>query len=265
MKTSAFSQSLFAVSLLEAIRITAEIGFDGRELACKEPQLTAALARDQGAELLGYIQERGLSVSALSLFSQFTDPQTLDREIEQALAFIECAPTFETQTVKITPGPPASERAQDLHWECLRRAVDVLTERAGVLGVRLAVETHLNHLSDRVAPAQRILNLDPAGVLGVNLDFCNLAFGGDDPVGAIESFRDRLYLPHLKNGYIRAGTYDFRTLEEGMGNYPDILAELQAVRFDGDLSIECLGTSAWEHPRDALKYDFEILRAMLGG
>ena len=263
MRTSLFTQSLWAVSLQEAIKITGEIGFDGIELACCEPHLTLELARSNASQLVRQIKSSNLSVSALSLFTQLTSIETWEGQLESAIGFIECAPAFETDTVKITPGPPSSKDTTDEHWNLLQKAICHLVEAARGAGVRLAVETHLGQVSDRVNSVSRIVDMDDTNVLGVNLDFCNVAFGGDDPLTAIEELKHRLYLTHVKNGYLRGGKYDFRALDDGMVNYPPIIKKLREAGFNGYLSVECLGPSARENPYQTVKHDYEVLCDML--
>ncbi len=263
MKTSLFSQSLFAVPLEEAIEMTGKIGFEAIELACFGPHLSLELAQTEAPRLLRRIKNSNLRVAALSLSSHFTSIETLDKQLESAIGFIECAPAFETDIVKITPGSPGSAQATDEHWGSMQKAVRRLVEAARRAGVRLALETHLRGLSDRVSSTRRILDLDDTKVLGVNLDFCNVAFGGDDPLTAIEEMKDRLYLTHVKNGYLWDGEYDFRPLDDGMVSYPPIIERLYEVGFKGYLSVECLGASAREKPYETVKHDYEVLRGLL--
>ena len=265
MKTSLFTQSLWAVSLEEAIEITGKIGFDGIELACVKPHLTLEMAQRDASRLLRQIKNNNLKVSALSLFTQFTSRETWRGELESAIGFIKCAPDFETDTIKITPGAPSSLEAMDTHWEMLHEVVGRLVEASRATGVRLAVETHLRQLSDRISAVRRILDMDDTGILGVNLDFCNVVFGEDDPVTAIEEMRERLYLTHVKNGYLRDGRYDFRALDDGVVSYPPIIEKLRKVGYQGYLSIECLGPSAKTQPYETAKHDYAILRRLLSG
>ena len=123
MKTSLFSQSLFALGLEEAISATAEAGYDAIELACSEPHFDHDRALDDPECVSQSIREAGLEVSALSLFSTFTDADTSSDQTEFARDFIRLAPLFRTRVVKLTPGPPASADATGDHWDHLRGAL----------------------------------------------------------------------------------------------------------------------------------------------
>ena len=54
--------------------------------------------------------------------------------------------------------------------------------------VKLAVETHLNMLTDTMAGTRRILDLCRSPSLGLTLDFCNIMVGRDDPEKAADAF-----------------------------------------------------------------------------
>jgi inosose dehydratase len=263
MKPSLFSQSLFSLALEPAIQATAAIGYPSIELACVEPHFSSEIAAQRSNEIIELIQQNGLVVSALSLFSSFSDPNTVEEEIRRAYAFFKLAAAFKTNTIKITPGRPGSAEADDTVWACFQQAAFRLVDYAQSLGLRLAVETHLRQLSDRIESTQRILDMDPSETMGVNLDFCNLVFGGDDPVEAINRFRGRIYLTHIKNGSNQDGTWDFRLLDDGMVDYPPIFNRLREIEYDGYCSVECLGPEAKEKPIETATHDYKILQNLL--
>ena len=107
------------------------------------------------------------------------DPHSLGDELAAAETFIRLAPMFKTTTVKLSPGPPGSADATPVHWHCLEEALIRLIPLARQVGVRLAFETHMRHLTDTLTSSQRLLALSPADVVGLTVDFSNLAFAGD--------------------------------------------------------------------------------------
>jgi len=138
-----FSQSLFALSLEEAIEATGGAGFDALELACVKPHFDIDTARARPQRVAQQIQGRGLTVSALSLFTHFTDAARLDEQLEEAETYIRLAPLFGTELLKLTPGSPGSAAATRTHWDTLTRALQHLAGVAEKVGVRLAFETHM--------------------------------------------------------------------------------------------------------------------------
>jgi sugar phosphate isomerase/epimerase len=50
---------------------------------------------------------------------------------------------------------------------------------------------------------------------------------------AIDSLRDRFYLAHVKNRFLRDDGSDFRALDDGIVDYAPIIAKLREVGFGG--------------------------------
>ena len=264
MKISLFSQSLFALPLREAIEVTASLGFSAIELACVRPHLDLETARDHPKGVVEQIQKSGLEVSALSLFNSFTDPTCLNDQIEAAETYIRLAPLFHTQILKMTPGPPGSAGAEESHWHYLGMALDRLVSVAEGVGVRLAFETHMRQLTDTLAGAKRFLAMVMSDVVGLTVDFLNLAFAGEKMPDVISSLEGRIYNTHVKNGTIgEDGSWRFYALDTGLVDYGEVLILLHDIRYSDYLTIECLGPEAQTRPVETAKRDLAILRRYL--
>ncbi len=264
MKTSLFSQSLFALSLDEAIVSTAEIGFGAIELGCCRPHFDVSQARRDPEGVAEGIERAGLAVSALSLFNNFTDPDGLDEQLRAAETFIRLAPVFKTKVVKLTPGPPGSAAATSTHWQRLEHAISRLVPVAREVDVVLAFETHMRQLTDTLASSVRLLEMTPPDAVGLTVDFSNLAFAGEHMAEVIPTVIERTYHTHLKNGYVdSAGDWHFQALDEGLTDYGMALRMLRQGGYDGYLSIECLGPEAQRHPVETARRDLEILEQYL--
>ena len=264
IKISLFSQSLFALDLERAIETTAALGYDAIELACCPPHFDLQTARCDPEGIARRIERAGLRVSALSGFSAFTDPHSLGDELAAAETFIRLAPMFETTTVKLAPGPPSSADATPAHWRCLEEALARLIPLARQVGVRLAFETHMRQLTDTLASSQRLIALSPADVVGLTVDFSNLAFAGEDLAQAVPELAGRTYNTHLKNGTMDAdGAWHFHALDTGWTDYALVLGLLREAGYAGFLTIECLGQEAQERPAHTAQRDLEILKRTL--
>ena len=202
MKISLFSQSLFALSLSEAIKTTADMGFQAIELACTKPHLNYEMALENPEGVAEQIRNAGLTVSALSLFSNFTEPADLRNQVKMAKTFTSLAPLFDTKLIKMTPGPPASRDAEEEHWECLADAVSELVPIARDNGVKLAFETHMRQLTDTLSSTERFLEIVPSDCVGLTVDFSNLSFAGEKMPQVVSRLRDYIYHTHIKNGQV---------------------------------------------------------------
>lgn len=260
MKISLFSQSLFALPLQEAIEATTKLGFSAIELACIKPHFDAEMAIDNPTKIADSIKQNGLTVSALSLFNEFTDPSKLDEQIGKAELFIKLAPLFETKIIKMTPGTPSSMNAKDEHWDCLGLAIRHLIPVAEEFNVRLAFETHMRQLTDTLSGSKRLLNIAKSKTVGLTVDFSNLSFAGEKIDEVISELKESIYNTHIKNGTIGDnGTWHFNTLNNGLTDYNIVLKLLSQIGYDGYLTIECLSQDAKDKPFETVKRDLDIL------
>lgn len=264
MKISLFSQSLFSLPLMEAIEATAQIGFPAIELACANAHFSAKIASENPDGVAEHIQANGLEVSALSLFSKFTDRESLEREIKQAEKYIRLAPLFHTNMVKITPGPPGSADATEEHWHCLGIALEKLIPIAEESNVKLAFETHMRQLTDTLAGSKQLLDIAKSDVVGLTVDFSNFSFAGENMSECIDSLQGRIYNTHLKNGTIGDdGSWNFNALDEGLTDYSEVFPLLSHIGYNGYFTIECLGADASNRPIETATRDLNILRRYL--
>lgn len=266
MRASIFSTSLTALDLRDAIRVAAEVGYDAIEMGCFAPHLTLEMAEARGDEVGVWLREAGLPVSALSLTVSYTseDDGVWRANVDETCRFIRLCSKFGTRLVKTMPGEPASAQATDKHWDRFRRAMDTIVPVAEAEGVKLALETHLGHLSDTIQTAARCLEAGSPEMLGVNLDFCNVRTCHEDPLAAIDRFRGRLYLTHVKDSLFSTESGEYVPMGEGKMDYAPILERLWAIGYEGYLSVECLYPRAKnEDPRGAVAHDLSVLRELL--
>ncbi len=264
MKVSLFSQSLFAVPLREAIEMTAAIGFPAIELACVKPHFDLNTTSGNPEGTVELIREKGLKVSALSLFNNFTDTELLEEQVALSQTYIRMAPLFGAKVIKMTPGPPDSRNAKEEHWRSLAAALDRLSPVAEETGVLLAFETHMGQLTDTLAGSRRLLDMAKSEVIGMTVDFSNLVFAGEQPADIISSLRGRIYNTHIKNGIINAdGSYRFLELDKGLTDYTKVLSLLRRAGYRGYLTVECLGEDAAKRPFETASRDLVILNGYL--
>lgn len=268
-KISLCSQSLFPIPLEDAVPAAKNAGYSALELACFGPHRSAIIERNTAGKIVRKILDSGLKVSALSLTNDFTHPNTLEKQLEEARGFIGMAGVFQTRVIRVTPGPPGSAEASEGNWRCLEKALKRLVPLALEANVVLAFETHMRQLTDTVAGSNRLLELADEietgdSVVGLTADFSNLAFAGDDPVGAIDAFAGRIFSTHIKNGRIGpGGEWIFNALDDGWTDYRKVLPYLKKSGYRGFLTMESMGKRVKENPAGAVAQDLGILKEYL--
>lgn len=181
----------------------------------------------------------------------------LARELANQL---EAASLLGCSTVRAYVGDRHDRFRADVSWaDQLAATAAVLRElRATLRGLRMhvAIETHGDITVDEL-----LALVDDVGddVLGVTLDTGNLLMRLEDPLLAVERLAPLVRQTHLKDAVLaftqRGLCWQARPVGSGIVPIPDILAVLQGVKPDLNLSIEL-------HPRT---YDLPIFdRSWLG-
>ncbi|MCG6158459.1 sugar phosphate isomerase/epimerase family protein [Rubinisphaera margarita] len=123
-------------------------------------------------------------------------------------------------------------------------------------GVKFALEVHPGEIAFDIYSAEKALDvLDRREEFGFNFDPSHLIWQGVDPVEFIRYFPDRIYHAHMKdasvtlNGrtgilssHLRFGDprrgWDFRSVGRGGVRFEEIIRALNAINYQGPLSIE---------------------------
>ena len=151
------------------------------------------------------------------------------------------------------PVPPTMiEAGYKLLAERWNPILDVFAE----CGVRFALEVHPTEIAFDLYSAEETLKaLDRREEFGFNFDPSHLLWQGVDPVEFIRAFPDRIYHVHVKDAIVtlngRTGIlashlnfgdprrgWDFRSPGRGGVNFEEIIRALNAINYQGPLSVE---------------------------
>ena len=123
-------------------------------------------------------------------------------------------------------------------------------------GVRFALEVHPTEIAYDIVTARRALDaLGGRRTFGFNFDPSHLHWQMVDPVLFLREFADRIYHVHMKDAaltldgesgilssHLNFGTpgrgWDFRSLGRGGVNFEEIIRALNALGYQGPLSVE---------------------------
>ncbi len=125
------------------------------------------------------------------------------------------------------------------------------------VGVKFALEVHPTEIAFDIASAQRALEaIGHRKSFGFNFDPSHLGYQGVDYVRFIRLFGDRIFHVHMKDvywsptptdagvfgGHLNFGDprryWDFRSLGRGCIRFEEIIRALNAVNYQGPLSVE---------------------------
>lgn len=151
---------------------------------------------------------------------------------------------------RITPEMALSEAQWRTFAEGAGKVARAVMDR---YGMRTVFHHHCGGYVETPREVEKLMELTDPGVLGLCLDMGHYAFGGGDPVEALEKYYPRIWHVHFKDFDPRVGrearekAYDYFTsvgkgvfCELGKGNvdFPSIVKKLHEKGYDGWIVVE---------------------------
>jgi sugar phosphate isomerase/epimerase len=152
--------------------------------------------------------------------------------------------------------PPVPPDLIDDGFKLLAERFNPILDVFGECGVRFALEVHPTEIAFDLFSARRALEaLEYREEFGFNFDPSHLLWQGVDPVEFLREFPDRIFHVHMKDAIVtlngRSGIlsshlnfgdprrgWDFRSLGRGGVNFEEIIRTLNAIGYNGPLSVE---------------------------
>ncbi len=152
--------------------------------------------------------------------------------------------------------PPVPRDMIDAGYDLLAERFNPILDVFQECGIKFALEVHPTEIAFDIYSAERALQaLDNREEFGFNFDPSHLIWQGVNPVEFIRYFPDRMYHVHMKDasttlngrtginsshlpfGDPRRG-WDFRSVGRGAVRFEEIIRALNAIGYNGPLSIE---------------------------
>lgn len=152
--------------------------------------------------------------------------------------------------------PPTPRSMIDAGFDLLAERWNPILDVFQECGVKFALEVHPTEIAFDLYTAERALDaLNRREEFGFNFDPSHLIWQGVDPVEFIRAFPDRIYHVHMKDASVtlngRTGIlashldwgdprrgWDFRSVGRGGVRFEEIIRALNAISYDGPLSVE---------------------------
>ena len=255
-----FQAASFSGSLAQNIADIAAMGYDGVELAIRDPKLVdvdalEALTREHGLRVPAIGTGQAWGEEKLS----FTDPDLSVRRaaVERIKSHIPLAARFNAVIIiGLVRGiiKPGITHEQGMAWVC--EALQECSAAAKPFGVRLALEPinrYETTLVNSVAQGMALIDQVGADNFGLLLDTFHMNIEEPDILQSISACGDRIFHFHVADSnrwYPGAGHLDFS----------GILSRLQSTGYDGFVSGEFMPLP---DPLTAARENFARLRAIL--
>ena len=255
-----FQAASFSGSLAQNVADIAFMGYDGVELAIRDPKLVdldalEALTREHGLRVPAIGTGQAWGEEKLS----FTDPDESVRRaaIERVKSHVPLAARFNAVIIiGLVRGiiKPGITQEQGMAWLC--EALQECSTAANPFGVRLALEPinrYETTLVNSVAQGMALIDRVGADNFGLLLDTFHMNIEEPDILQSISTCGDRIFHFHVADSnrwYPGAGHLDFS----------GILSRLQSTGYDGFVSGEFMPLP---DPLTAARENFARLRAIL--
>ncbi len=242
---------------LDAIRTTADIGYDGIEICCgpKWPTSPDKLDAAARAAMQKQLQDAGLEVPALMLLADFLadDPAQHAANLDafKAAAQLGRDLGLERPVVTFTMGG-RSDQYEAQRDEIARRLKDYAAA-AESCGAVAAAEPHVGGAIDRPDRAVWLMKAVDSPFARLNFDISHFALIGLGIEECVTPLVPYAAHTHVKDGRMEGGKVRFLLPGEGDFDYPAYLKAMQKAGWTGHITVEISG-QIWNAPGyDALE------------
>jgi len=253
----------FQVPFKEAVILARDLGAKGLQPYVTSGELAPEnLSKQNRADILKYVKDNGLVFSALcaDFGLHFNEKGTNEDGIQRTMRMMDLALDFDTHVITTHIGKvPIDENCEDyLNMLC---TIERLGKYGDEIGVSFATETGpekapiLKGILDKADTKSAKVNLDPA-----NFVMCS----AQNPAEAVYLLKDYIVHTHAKDGImIDERNYQEKILGEGDVNFPEYLAALKDIGYDGFLTIEReAGATRFEDIKHAVNFLTENLKKL---
>ncbi len=209
-------------------------------------------------------EEMTLEIPMLCCSPDFThpDPAFRAQEIEKEKRWIEMANTLGARFCRVLSGQRRPEISREEGIELAATSIQACLPFAAEHGVTLIIENHYKdgfwEYPEFAQPMDIFCDLLEAvgehPSFGVNYDPSNTLLAGEDPLELLARVKHRVVTMHASDRYLKHGTLEDLSREEGvtgyaerlahgeigqgMNDYDAIFSTLSSAGFDGWISIE---------------------------
>jgi len=240
----------------EGILKTAELGVPSFQMGTTSGEmLPENMSKAQRADFQKFYKDQGLWLSATcaDFGHGFVDAEMNKELVPKTIAQVDMAVDLGTSIITTHIGVVPS--TPDATWEILRVALNEIGKYAENKGITFATET-----GPESGPVLRNLlqSLDTTAVK-VNLDPANLTMAGFDLMEALDALHPYIVHTHAKDGFVDPGKWREAPLGQGDVNWPQYIAKLRDLGYDGAFTIE---RELGEDPIADIKMAIDFLRTL---
>lgn len=250
----------FQVPFKEAVILARDMGVKGLQPYVTHGELAPEnLSKEDRAGILKYVKDNGLMFSALcaDFGLHFNEKGSNEEGILRTMKMMDLAVDLDTRVITTHIGKvPDDENSEEYHN--IVNTIERLGKYGDSIGVSFATETgpemaiKLRGILEKADTKSAKVNLDPA-----NFVMC----AGQDPVEAVHILKDYIVHTHAKDGIkLSDDDYEEKPLGSGGVPFPEYIAALNEIGYDGFLTIEReAGATRFQDIKNAVAFLTDIL------
>jgi len=250
----------FQVPFKEAVILARDMGVKGLQPYVTHGELAPEnLTKEDRAGILKYVKDNGLVFSALcaDFGLHFNEKGSNEEGILRTMKMMDLAVDLDTRVITTHIGKvPDDENSEEYHN--IVNTIERLGKYGDSIGVSFATETgpemaiKLRGILEKADTKSAKVNLDPA-----NFVMC----AGQDPVEAVHILKDYIVHTHAKDGIkLSDDDYEEKPLGSGGVPFPEYIAALNEIGYDGFLTIEReAGATRFQDIKNAVAFLTDIL------
>ncbi|MCK5436478.1 MAG: sugar phosphate isomerase/epimerase [Desulfobulbaceae bacterium] len=248
----AFSSNAFRkYSLLETIKILADLGYEGIEIMADTPHaFPPDLTNLDIDSIRGALERYNLAVSNINAFMLHAigdtwRPSWIERDLSQRRKrinhtgnCIDLAAKLGVSTISTEPGGPLLENmTHDEGNTIFRQGLLEIKEQARETGVRVLIEPEPDLLIENSSQFVEFFKGLDADIFGLNFDIGHFFCVNEDPAELVAELQDYIYHFHLED--IAASRKHHHLMPgEGAIDLPGVLKAIKGINYQGFVTVE---------------------------
>ena len=253
----------FQVPFKEAVILARDMGVKGLQPYVTGGELAPEnLTKEDRVDILKLVNDNGLVFSALcaDFGLHFNEKGTNEEGILRTMKMMDLAVDFGTRVITTHIGRVPEDENSEAYFNIVN-TIERLGKYGDKIGVSFATETgpemaiKLKGILDKADTKSAKVNLDPA-----NFVMC----AGQDPVEAVHILKDYIVHTHAKDGIkLSDDDYEEKPLGSGGVPFPEYIAALKEIGYDGFLTIEReAGATRFQDIKNAVAFLTDILNKL---
>lgn len=250
MKFAFSSNAFLRYGLVEAIKVIADIGYEGVEIMADAPHaFPRHLSELDIREIRRTLDVNGLEISNLNAFMHHADGDTYHpswieedpalraKRIDYTLRCIDLAEKLGVRHLSTEPGGPLLGMSEERGLELFKEGLGAVEKSAREKDVRVLIEPEPGLLIEKSDQILRLLDeLDP-DVFGLNFDIGHFFCVDEDPSALVEPMRKVAHHFHLED--IAASREHYHLLPgKGAIDLPAVLNRIEETGYSGFVTVE---------------------------